>query len=118
MTSDSKAEPTKFEIGNYVLKLTFAVHAEEHDGYCSDPDEIKTSDRTVMAFHAVPESLNDRDLFDAHLRLKKDKLPLLKEFNTESLHGNGYCGCKKTKRVTSAKLLRKPFLKTGASWGT
>jgi hypothetical protein len=106
----AKTETKKIDFKNYLLKINYEVHEEEHEGYCSDPDETETSKYKTFGIYGIPEPLKNSDLFDLHLRLKGDHLSLLKKFNKKWSHGNGYCGCESRKLAISAKLIRRAYV--------
>jgi hypothetical protein len=89
---------------DYVLKIRFLIESEDHDGYCSDSYNVKTSEKYEIDVISIPKYLHNWLLFDSHMRLKD--ISILNKFNEKWNHGNGYCGCKSTKQVLSAKLIR------------
>lgn len=101
----SMADEKTFCSNTYRLKIKIFILEETHDGYCSDPDELVVKSREKFIFREIPATLNDRDLFDSHKRLKD--ISTLNNLNSETSHGNGYCGCKTRVDVKSAKLIRK-----------
>jgi hypothetical protein len=60
----------KLDFKDYVLKVRFLINLQDHDGYCSDAGETKTSQKYSIDVISIPKYLNDWDLFDSHLRVK------------------------------------------------
>lgn len=97
-----------FNFSKYKLVIKYTVNSEEHDGYCSDPDDIETKTYVTRKFMKVPDDLKNLELYDKNLHLKD--LNLIEKYNKSFPHGNGHCGCSTKMRATSAKLYKhNPF---------
>ena len=72
------------------LKVTFNVTVETHDGYCSDGYDFQTEKSTLIRVFPVPLSLASKEFVRYFIPSPRG-------------HGNGYCGCKTTYSVESAK---------------
>jgi hypothetical protein len=85
------------------LMIDFNVSQEEHDGYCSDGHNFRTKKTRVRRIFPVPRGFASEGSNDA------THDPQIKYFIPSDVsHGNGYCGCKTTYTVLSAKWKETP----------
>ena len=100
--TDSSPPPEDVKDG-FLLAITYDVHCQTHDGYCSDPSEFKSDDEEecleLPVWKGITNDDIDRDgtvISDLHGYYDRD----------HEFHGNGYCGRKTTFSIKSAKVIK------------
>ena len=88
-------------VTGFNVVVTYDVHREEHDGYCSDPEETTVEDSEVVQTYPLLTYLNKHLDDDGNI---SGGQTLFYEIDTE-YHGNGHCGLQTTYRPRSIKVV-------------
>lgn len=88
---------------NFVVRVTFDVHREDHDGYCSDPCDPTEEDVEEVKVYPLLKSIKNADLDDGYLHGKKLSFYCPRRCG----HGNGYCGMETIYTIKTAKVIKK-----------
>ena len=90
-------------IPGYHLVIYYKLRWEEHDGYCSDPGDIRRGTRRFKKKYPLGVEFKDfmgRDNID-HCDSRLDTYS-----TKDECHGNGYCGLKSVYTIIKVKIIK------------
>lgn len=93
---------------DYKLVITYDVEAQDHNGYCSDPDkEIRCRKYKERESYPIPKTL-PKEFLENETIVPFDEQSIWQfEKKTEDRHYNPACRCKIRYEMTKAKVVRK-----------
>lgn len=90
---------------NLKLTVKYSVTEQDHDGYCSDPHDETTTERTIKKIYSLPRWFKKSHLNGKHVKMDCE---FLKYFAIDPKpHGNGYCGMETVYGMISASIRQR-----------
>ncbi len=97
-----KSDPVLFN-PKYDIEINFTKNEDDHDGYCSEPEDIRTSTSNIVRRLPCLKTIRQCDV-DGDLSITNPNIIRLYEMESEP-HGNGYCGCSTSYSIKSIKIV-------------
>ncbi len=89
----------------YVIKIQYEVTDEDHDGYCSDPSNIRTNEYKETYTFPLVRAITDADICSGNT---VDIYVLEKYYEKSRVsNGNDYCGCGQLYILNQGKIKRR-----------
>ena len=91
----------------FMLRITYKIREESHDGYCSDPGEEEVVENEMtFAYPLLNQFKNEHINNDGIVDVDKASHLLSIYLFDDRSHGNGYCGMKTTYNLKSAVVVK------------
>lgn len=93
---------------DYIVEARYNISQDSHDGYCSDPGEMKTEYRKEIIGRFRPKMIKDEDI-DEHGNIKTDSkvIRLFYRDDDGCKNGSEYCGGVTYYELEEAKVIKK-----------